>query len=286
MDSKALESFLIPTTEGLFDKFKSKQSSSSNKFSTWEKMNFKGVHDSIEKIRLGNNLKSTGSNFDTVKREFDKSRNSKTDDEWNTEFNRAAIKDMMNEYKWKLDVDRVVKYFNEIDYKVFKITPKPKEKKDTIYRLEIDGNKALQYSNSIYSKKKKKNNRELIDTIEKDLKIALRKILSSQEVNNAFNDLCKEYNSAPRGEEFDDRFRFDGPAKLSVNWLKSQFKVENFEESDNEVIFEISNSDQEFTIFIANSILYALGDYIQNMYVNYIGVGHGDGDEGCLYINF
>lgn len=37
MNSKALEAFLIPTTEGLFDKFKSKQSSSSNKFSTWEK---------------------------------------------------------------------------------------------------------------------------------------------------------------------------------------------------------------------------------------------------------
>ena len=287
MDSKALESFLIPTTEGMFNKFKNKQSSSDNNFSTWEKMNFKGVHDSIEKFRLGNNLKSTGSNFDTVKREFDNARNSKTDDEWNNEFNRAVIKDMMNIYKWKLDVDRVVKYFEEKGWKAFKITAQKTEKKSNVYRLEIDGNKALPKSNIVYPENKFKTRNELIDTMEKDLKIALKKILSSQEVINAFNDLCKEYNSSPRGEEFDDRFRFDGPAKLSVNWLKSQFKIENFEENDNEVIFTVTDSDQLFTIFIANDIPYILGDYIENMYTNYITyVGHGDGDEGCLYIQF
>ena len=40
MNSKALESFLIPITEVLFNKFKNKQSSSSNNFSTWEKNEF------------------------------------------------------------------------------------------------------------------------------------------------------------------------------------------------------------------------------------------------------
>lgn len=274
MNSKALESFLIPTTEGIdFSKW-------------WKNHSFKGVHDTIERFRLGNNLKSTGPNFDNIKREFDKARDSKTDDEWNNEFNRAMIKDMMNKYKWKFDINEAVKYFEENDWKLFYFTPKPKEKKDNIYRLKIDGNKALPESNIIYSGNKFKNSKELVDALEKDLKIALKKILSSQEVNNAFNNLCKEYNSSPRGEEFDDRFRFDAPTKLTISWLKSQFRVERFEETKNDVIFIISNNDQEFTIFIANDILYALGDYIEGMYINYIGVGHGDGDEGCLYINF
>lgn len=167
-----------------------------------------------------------------------------------------------------------------------KAASKKPEKPDNIYRLKFDANKALPNSTIIYPKGKFKTAENLVDSMEKDLKIALRKILSSQEINNAFKELCEEYNNFPKGEEFDDRFRFDAPAKLNVNWLKAQFTVENFEEAKNEVYFLISE-DQDFTIWIGNTVVYALGDYIEAMYGNYItSVNYGDGDEGCIYIEY
>ena len=274
-----LESYLIPAMD----------SKSENKFSLYEKMTDRGIRDTIDKERVNNVRKSIeiGPNHEAVKEEFKKNRESKSDAEWDNEFNKAAIKDMINKYKWKnINIDRALKYFEEKGWKTYKYSERKPEKKDNIYHFKFDAKKALPYSNIIYPENKFKTAENLVDSMEKDLKIALRKILSSQEVNNAFNALCKDYNEYPKGDAFDDRFRFDAPDKLNINWLKSQFTVENFEEDKDEVYFLISK-DQDFTIWIGNEIVYALGDYIENMYQNYIySLGYGDGDEGCIYIRY
>lgn len=155
------------------------------------------------------------------------------------------------------------------------------------YHFKFDDKKALPDSNIIYPENKFKNTKELISSLERDLKIALQKLLSSHEINEAFNVLCKDYNNTPNGEERDKRFDFDGPAKLSTSWLKSKFSVELFEKGKDDVTFSICRYDQDFTLFLGMELVYVLGDYIENMYKNCINsIRYGDGDEGCLYIEF
>lgn len=291
----ALESYMIPAEEGLVDKIKNLAYKMDNTDAS-----YKGIFNIISKeARIRNKgIYAPGSNFNSVKEDLDKAVKENKDidaKEWARKFNLAAFKDAAKIYKMDLarfNTDAMLDYFEKNNLSIYPLNSlkslgKKNEKKDNIYRLNFNGNKALPDSNIVYPENKFKTRRELIDSMEKDLKIALRKLLSSQEINDAFAALCEEYNRSPRGKEFDDRFRFDGPSKLSVNWLKSQFTVENFEESNDEVIFEISNRDQDFTIWIGMSLVYVLGDYIENMYQNHIGViRYGDGDEGCIYIQF
>lgn len=67
MNSKALESFLIPVEEA----------TSNSNFSLFDKMAFKGIYDQLQKEILNSGLKqyhdgnkgTTGSNFDSIRKE-------------------------------------------------------------------------------------------------------------------------------------------------------------------------------------------------------------------------
>ena len=153
------------------------------------------------------------------------------------------------------------------------------------YNFHVNTDKALEDSKlnlTPYPVDKWNTKDDVIDAMEKDIKIALPKILSCQEVMNAVKDLCEEYNDMPSGDEREDRFNIeDAPTKLSPNWFKSQFKL-----TEDGGYWIICEGDQMFRSFYGISIINILKKYLNDKYSNYrryFSLDTGDGDEGCLY---
>ena len=156
------------------------------------------------------------------------------------------------------------------------------------YRWSLNADEILQQSRlplEAYPKEKI-NDDNFWDIVEKELRIALPKILNTPAVMQACKDMCEEYNKTPK-EELDDKFCFSycgDPAKISVSWIKSQFTVELFEGGgdDQDAIFVISDGGQDFTIQFGMDVVEILGKYLDKRFD--LSVSYGDGDEGCLYL--
>ena len=153
-DSKVLESFMIPAEEA----------TSNSNFSWFDKIAFKGIYDQLQKEILNSGLKqyhdgnkgTTGSNFDSIRKEYNKiveakrelmtkeyhkalegfpnkftevnkdykdflymKKEGKYAAEWDRKFNEAAINDMKNKMKIKYDTKIVVDYFEEKGWRAF-----------------------------------------------------------------------------------------------------------------------------------------------------------------------
>ena len=167
-----------------------------------------------------------------------------------------------------------------------------KRKKDEeyakYYHFNINTNKALEECRldlSEYPEDKFKNNKDFLNSVERDLKSALPRILSTNEVTSAIKKMCDEYNNMPNDENKKERFYFMDafPNKISINSIKSKFRIRHFEGSEpGDIIFEVSGYDQEFNVAVAYDIITILGKYYESKYGH--GFSQGDGDEGCLYI--
>ena len=261
----------------------------------WKKFNYKGIYSAIQKefVNRADGYKTLGPNYDRVMEEYKKasqSGNGVNAAEWNKKFNEAAIKDIIAKMKWKnIDIPDVVEYFEEKNWTTYKASDKKEKAKDPRYDLSFDEKEVARQCGFPTEKYRTDglSNEQIWDAIEKELKIALKKVLACKEITNAFGYMVKVYNSTPK-EELDDKFTFcykGNPSKISLQWLRSQFAIDLFEGGgdDSDAIFEVCNGDQDFRIQIGRDIQEILGDYISGRFG--VSVRYGDGDEGCLYID-
>lgn len=64
-----------------------------------------------------------------------------------------------------------------------------------------------------------------------------------------------------------------------------KFVCHVFEESEDEVIFEVSEDDQEIRIKLSG-IIYGIAEDLEKAMYPSISCNTGDGDEGCIYVNY
>jgi len=166
--------------------------------------------------------------------------------------------------------------------KARKATDSTKDNSNNYYKFNINAEKALDDSKlnlTPYPEGKWEDQDDLFNAIERDLKLALPKILSCKEVIENVNKFCEEYNKTPKDELEDRFFMEDFPSKMSLSWFKSQFCVDS--EGD---YFMICEGDQCFRSSYGIEIVDIMAKYIKKKYSNYnLHVGTGDGDEGCVY---